>query len=454
MSEHDPQGSEELRHTPGEESKLEKTLGPLMLWGLGVGYVISGEYFGWNLGLPQGGTYGMLVATVLVTVMYVTFVLSYAEISNAIPRAGGAFVYADRAWGRDVGFLVGVAQLIEFVFAPPAIAFAIGAYFQIFLPTVPAGAIAVVAYLLFTGLNIYGVKQSAVFELAVTILAVGELLLFAGLTLPAFSWEAFTREPLPHGWLGVLPAIPFAIWFYLAIEGIANVAEEARDPQKDLTKGFGFAMGTLVFLALLTFVAAVGVAGWKGIVYDAAGAESDNPLPLALAHVVGKGHSLYHLLVGIGLLGLIASFHGIILVAGRATLEFGRVGYLPRPIGKTLPQRHTPAAALLLNMLVGFVALATGKTGEIITMSVFGALTLYAGSMLSLFRLRQTEPELERPFRAPLYPVFPGLALALALLCLVAVTVYNWQIALIYGGIMLGSLILFRIIKPGQAEEA
>src|SRR3954467_973067 len=106
--------------------KLERTLGPLMIWGLGVGYVISGEYFGWNLGLPEGGPYGLLLATAAVTVLYVCFVLGYAELSCAIPRAGGAFAYASRAFGAHVGFVAGTAQLVEYVLAPPAIAFAIG----------------------------------------------------------------------------------------------------------------------------------------------------------------------------------------------------------------------------------------------------------------------------------------------------------------------------------------
>lgn len=422
-----------------------------MLWGLGVGYVISGEYFGWNLGLAEGGTFGMLAATLLVTVMYVTFVLSYAEVSCSIPRAGGAFVYADRAFGRKVGFLIGLAQLVEFVFAPPAIAFAIGAYFNIFLPSIPAAAIAVAAYLVFTGLNIYGVKQSAIFELGVTILAVGELLLFAGLTLPSFSWAAFSMEPFIEGrdWLGMLPAIPYAIWFYLAIEGVANVAEEAKNPQRDLALGFGSAMGTLVVLALLTFFSSIGVAGWRAVVY-AGGEIVDKPLPLALQRVVGEGHPFFHLLIGIGLLGLIASFHGIILVAGRATLEFGRVGYLPRMFGKTHATRKTPAPALILNMLVGFLALATGHTGEIIVMSVFGALTLYSGSMLALFKLRKQEPDLHRPFRAPLYPIFPGLALMLSLFCLGAVVYYNQQLAVVYGLVMLTGYMMFLGLAPKE----
>ena len=96
-----------------------------MLWGLGVGYVISGMYFGWNLGLEQGGTLGLAIATFFIIVMYITFTFSYTELACAIPKAGGGFDYANRALGKDWGFIVGMAQNIEFIFAPPAIAFAI-----------------------------------------------------------------------------------------------------------------------------------------------------------------------------------------------------------------------------------------------------------------------------------------------------------------------------------------
>ena len=136
--------------------ELKKTLGPLSLWGLGVGYVISGEYFGWNLGLPRGGSYGMLIATLVVTVMYAGFSLSYAEIACAMPRAGGAFVYATRAFGPRVGALAGIAQLIEFSFATPAIAMAISAYVSQRYPALDPRAVALAVYLLFTALNAWG----------------------------------------------------------------------------------------------------------------------------------------------------------------------------------------------------------------------------------------------------------------------------------------------------------
>src|SRR6266498_4754018 len=142
-------------------NELKRTLTPAMLWGLGVGYVISGMYFGWNLGLEQGGTLGLAIATFFIIILYVTFTFSYTELACAIPKAGGAFDYANRALGKDWGFIAGMAQNIEFIFAPPAIAFAIGAYFNLFFPQLSILSIAIFSCVVFTALNIYGVKAAA-----------------------------------------------------------------------------------------------------------------------------------------------------------------------------------------------------------------------------------------------------------------------------------------------------
>ncbi len=429
-------------------TQLKKTLGPLMLWGLGVGYVISGMYFGWNLGLEKGGTGGLALATVFIILMYLTFTFSYTELACSIPKAGGAFTYAKRALGENWGFLGGMAQNIEFIFAPPAIAFAIGAYLNLFIPSVPVIAIAIVAYLIFTGLNIYGVQAAASFELLITIIAVLELLIFAGAALPSFEWTNLEHNAFPHGYAGAFAAIPFAIWFFLAIEGVANVAEETINPQRNILIGFGSAILTLVVLCILTFSSSVGVAGWEAVVYSAEGGDaSDSPLPLALARIYGESHILYKLVTSIGLFGLIASFHGIILAAGRATFEFGREGFAPSFLGKVHPSFQTPANALIVNTLIGIIALFSGKTGEIITIACFGALTLYIVSMLSILKLRKTEPSLERPFKVPFYPITPIIALVIASVALVAMTIYNPMLAAIYVGLLAISFGWFKLAR-------
>jgi ethanolamine permease len=445
-------GENSLNIKPNEwmsTTTLKKTLTPFALWALGVGYVISGMYFGWNLGLEKGGTLGMAIATFVVMLMYITFTFSYTELACAIPKAGGVFDYAGRVLGKDLAFISGIAQTVEFVFAPPAIAFAIGAYFNAFIPEAPIIQTAIIAYILFTGLNIIGIKAAATFEIIITILAVGELLLFVGIATPHFATKNLVHNAFPNGWSGAFASIPFAIWFFLGIEGIANVAEETKNPQRDIKKGFGWAIFTLAMLCVLVFASSVGVAGWEAIVFrnGVSGETSDSPLPLALAQITGDNHILYHLLITVGLFGLVASFHGLILAAGRSTYEMGKAHNMPAFLGSISKKFQTPAYALVGNMTIGILALLSGKTGEIITLSVFGALTLYVIAMVALIRLRKKEPSLYRPFRVPFYPLFPIIVLTVGIISLVSMFIYNWEVGTIYLMIILFSYGVFKVIK-------
>jgi ethanolamine permease len=188
------------------------------------------------------------------------------------------------------------------------------------------------------------------------------------------------------------------------------------------------------------------VGGWEKIVYPSPGApESDSPLPLALGQITGDSGWLYHLLITIGLMGLVASFHGIILAAGRATFEFGRINYIPAMFGKVHRKFRTPANALLVNMLIGIVALLTGKTAEIITIACFGALLLYVLSMITVLGLRKNDAAMPRPFRGPLLPGFPLIALLIAFVALVAMTSLYAKLALVFFGLLALSYIWFHL---------
>ncbi|MGA8133289.1 MAG: ethanolamine permease, partial [Pseudomonas gingeri] len=252
------------------QTELKPTLGTLHLWGIAVGLVISGEYFGWSYGWGTAGTMGFLVTTLLVATMYTCFIFSFTELTTAIPHAGGPFAYSRRAFGERGGLIAGIATLIEFVFAPPAIAMAIGAYLNVQYPDLDPRLAAVGAYVVFMGLNILGVSIAATFELVVTVLAVAELLVFMGVVAPGFSFSNFVL----NGWSGssnfsidsipgIFAAIPFAIWFFLAIEGAAMAAEEAKDPKRTIPKAYVGGILTLVFLALGVMVMAGGVGDWR-----------------------------------------------------------------------------------------------------------------------------------------------------------------------------------------------
>ena len=196
-------------------TQLKPTLGTLHLWGIAVGLVISGEYFGWSYGWGVAGTLGFLVTSLMVAAMYTCFIFSFTELTTAIPHAGGPFAYSRRAFGEKGGLIAGLATLIEFVFAPPAIALAIGAYLNVQFPALDPKHAAVGAYIVFMGLNILGVKLAATFELVVCVLAVAELLVFMGVvarrsasaTSPSTAGPAPTPSA-PRRLPGCLPPFP------------------------------------------------------------------------------------------------------------------------------------------------------------------------------------------------------------------------------------------------------
>jgi ethanolamine permease len=423
---------------------LSRVLRPIHLWAIAVGLVISGDYFGWNYGLREAGPVGMMLALGLTTVMYVCFIFSYTELSTAIPHSGGPYAYARRALGPTAGLIAGVATLTEFIFAPPAIALAIGSYlhFRFGVPTIP---VALCAFAVFALINCWGVALAARFELFVTALAVAELLIFFCITGPHVRAEnLFTRPLLPFGLRGVFAALPFAIWFYLALEGVAMSAEEVVDPRRDIPRGYTAGLLTLVVLALGTLVCTSGVLPWQRLVQD------DSPLPKAMAAVLSQDHWLTHMMVYIGLFGLLASFHGIMMGYSRQVFALARAGYLPSFLAYIHPTRHTPVWAVVVPALLGAAVVLTGKTDAAITLSVLGAAVLYLLSMVSLFVLRRRQPDLPRPFRAPLYPLFPLIALALALLCLVAVVASAPRLAGFAFGLLLLGLLYYRLIARAR----
>lgn len=424
--------------------ELRRVISTMQLWAIAVGMVISGEYFGWNYGWAVAGTIGFLVATLIVTVLYLTFIFSYTELTTAIPDAGGPFAYALRAFGPTGGFVAGFATLIDFLMAPPAIAAALGAYAHFLNPALSVLGVAVASYVVFVSINILGIRESANFSVIVTVLAVVELIVFMALVAPAYKAENVLAHNESFGVGGIFAALPFAIWFYLAIEGVAMVAEEVREPQKTIPRGYLLSIGTLVVLALGTMLLCAGAGDWRTL------SRIDYPLPETLTMVFGNQNSWAKAFAGLGLFGLVASFHANTLGYSRQLFALARAGYLPSFLARVSSRFQTPHWSLIVGGLAGLAALFSGTTSQIITLSVIGALVMYIVSLLSLFRLRRTEPNLVRPYSTPFYPVVPMIALVLSTLCLLAIVYYNPGLSLLFGGLMAMSWVLFKRLVPSR----
>jgi len=419
------------------KSTLKKALKPIHLWGLAVGLVISGEYFGWNLGWDAAGTIGFLKSTLIVTVLYICFVFSFTELTASIPHAGGPFAFAYKAFGPYGGLIAGYATFIEFVFAPPAIAFSLGSYVHFLHPGIPVMYTAVGCYVLFTFINLLGIKESAIFNLIITVLAIIELVIFIGLVAPSFEMKNFTADPMPHGITGIFAALPFAIWLFLGIEGVAMVAEEVKDPNKNIPKGYLMGIGTLIFLALGVMILTGGIGDWHLL------SKIDYPLPEAIGMVMGKNNQLTTIFAGIGLFGLIASFHGLIIGYSRQIFALSRSGFLPKIFSNVNTRFRTPHWALILGGAIGLISLFTGTTLIVITISALGAVVMYSISMISLLKLKK-DKNFQSSFKTPLYPWFPIIALLLSLVCIGAIVYYNVMLSIIF---FVGLLVAFLILK-------
>ena len=416
--------------------------GWVLLAGLGVAYVISGDFAGWHFGLSEGGWGGLLIATLLMATMYVAMVFSLAELSSTIPTAGGGYGFARRALGPLGGFATGTAILIEYAVAPAAIATFIGGYMDTLIG-VGGWVVYLGCYAIFVGIHLYGVGEALKLMFAITVIAVLALAVFIVGMIPQFQVSnLFTIEAtnaagassfLPLGFVGIWAAFPFAIWFFLAIEGVPLAAEETRDPQRDMPKGLIGGMAALLLFAVLVLFFGPGGAGSSAFTTDEMLA-APSVLPLALEEAYGGTTTLGAIVNVAGLAGLIASFFSIIFAYSRQMFALSRAGYLPKVLSLT-GSRRTPWVALIVPGIIGFVLALTVNGATLINIAVFGATVSYALMMLSHIILRRREPDLERPYRTPGGTVTSGIALVLALAAVVATFIVDRNAALIMLGI-------------------
>jgi ethanolamine permease len=459
------------RAAPPKDDYLERrtlrrgSAGWLLLTGLGVAYVVSGDFSGWNIGLSKGGFGGLAAAMVLMGLMYACLVFALAELSAILPTAGGGYGFARRALGPWGGFLTGTAILIEYILAPAAISIFIGDYVESLglFGLTSSWPVYLACFAIFIGIHLWGVGEALRFSLIVTAVAVAALLIFAlgaltdfhvgGLNdIPADKDAFGSNSWLPFGLLGIWAAFPFGMWFFLGVEGVPLAAEEAKDPVRSMPRALALSMSVLALLAVVTFFAATGAQG------SAAIQDAGNPLVVALQGD-GDPTALSRFVNYAGLAGLVASFFSLIYAGSRQLFALSRAGYLPRFLSLT-SRRKSPYLGLLIPGAIGFaLAAGTGDGARMLNIAVFGATISYALMALSHIVLRRREPELHRPYRTPGGVLTSSVAFVLALSALVATFLVDKDAAFIALGVYAIALAYFafysrtRLVASAPEEE-
>lgn len=439
-----------------EDRELRRHAGVFYLWALGVAAVISGDFSGWNLGFAVGGWGGMFVGAVLITVMFLGLTFSLAEMSPALPHTGGAYSFARTAFGPWGGFITGVAENIEYVLTPAVIVYFIGAYLTAIFgtPTEWQPLYWLAGYVIFVTANARGVELSFMVTAMVTVLAIGVLLTFFVSAIPSIDFSRYALnigvDPatgaavelpegggpfLPFGFYGVLAAMPFAVWLFLAIEHLPLAAEESVDPKRDMPKGIMLGMFTLIGLGFLIIIINPSIP-IERVVTDSLGGTETVRGAFALGTsgepILDGFRAIFDLhaagaLALAAVVGLVASFHAIIFAGGRQIYSLSRAGYFPHFLSVTHSKHKTPNAALIAGSALGLAVMLVvwfsmdGKNagafigGVLLNMAVFGAMFSYLLQGLTFIQLRRRFPHIERPYRSPLGIVGAVLTIIIAL---------------------------------------
>ncbi|TFD74291.1 amino acid permease [Cryobacterium sp. Sr8] len=399
-----------------EKRKLTRSAGIWGLWGLAVAAVISGDFSGWNFGIDFAGFGGMLIAFALLVVMYYGMIFSIGEMASAMPHTGGAYSFARAAMGPWGGFVTGLAETIEYVATTAVIVYFSAAYAgeitsELLDFNLPSWLWWIILYAVFIGLNSAGAAISFKFAIIVSIISIAILLVFSAMAAFSglFSWDnlfnispdAGQTEFLPHGWVPILFALPYAMWFFLGIEELPLAAEEAHNPVRDIPKAGLIARTTLIITGLLVLFLNTGIVGADKI------ATAGEPLLDGFRAIVGD--QVAAVLALFALIGLLASLQGIMFAYGRNMYSLSRAGYYPKFLSLT-GKRQTPAVALLVGAVIGFIALvlvdALGGTGGVagaivLNIAIWGAVIAYVLQMVSFLILRRKFPNANRPYRSP-----------------------------------------------------
>ena len=414
---------------------LRRHAGVWSLWALAVGAVISGHFSGWNLGLSIAGWGGMFIATAIIAVMYLGLTFSIAEMAPALPHTGGAYSFARTTMGPWGGFLTGLSENDEYILVPGVIVFFIGSYMTGIFDTPPSLQPLwwIGGYAVFVGLNIRGVELSFRVTLVVTLLALSCLVVFWISALPNIDFTRMAMDVgpggvhlpegngpfLPNGWGGVLSALPFAVWLFLAVEQVPLAAEESHNPERDMPRGIIAAMFTLMVSAFMILWLNPSVVG----VGSHALGQSGEPLLDALRAIYGDG--LAKMLALVAVIGLIASFHTIIYAKGRQIYSLSRAGYFPTALSVTHGVNKTPHVAMIAGSVMALIVMfglwfglgaESGGVvigGTLLNMAVFAAMFSYIMQALSFMLLRIRFPDLSRPFVSPLGMVGPVLTIVI-----------------------------------------
>jgi basic amino acid/polyamine antiporter, APA family len=396
-------------------SRLRRTLGLTECVFFGVGSILGAGIYS-LIGKVAGLSGNMVWLSFLIaSVSALLTAFSYAELSSAFPGAGAEYIYAKKAFGKKTGVFLGGMISLNGIISGAAVATGFAGYLSGLIGiNLLAGSFFIIILLFL--LNVSGIRESSTVNIIFTIIEAGGLLFVIFSGIPMLGDVDLLELP-PSGTVGILEASALAFFAYIGFEDIVKLAEETKEPQKNIPRALFIATGIVIIIYTLVALCSVSVIGYEEL------AGSEGPL----ADVVGKRFGKTAIII-ISLIGLFATSNTILsnmIGSSRVILDMTRETKRMDLLSHVSRKRKSPVAALILILVI---MLSFALIGNIETLARIATVFIFITFIivnLSLIVLRIKEPEIKKTFRVPLNIRNIPVISVLGVLSTIILLVYN-----------------------------
>ncbi len=405
---------------------------------LGAGiYALIGEVVGITGNLSW-------LAFVLASITGALTGLSYAELSAMYPKSAAEFVYTEEAFKiRILSFLLGWIIIFSGILSAATVALGFANYLAalIGIPSIILTVIfAALLIVILSLVNFIGIKASTWTNILFTFIEAAGLILIIIIGIPHFGSVNYLELPIGSSFTVVFSAVALIFFAYIGFEDIANIAEEVKNPTKNLPKAIIYSIIITTVLYCLTAISIVSILPYSEI--------ADSPAPLNAVTTAVLGPIGGIIMSFIALFATANTVLIMMIVTSRMMYGMARDKALPEGLSKISPKYRTPALAVLITMILTMIPLFLGDISIVANATVFGVLITFFLVNLSLIALRRKRPDLERPFKLkPNVGWVPIVALLGCIVCFGLLFTFNLLIVVIQLIIVLCGVVVFYAMK-------
>lgn len=427
-----------------KKPKLKRRVSLFALTAYGVGNVLGAGIYA-LIGQVVGITGNLSwLSFILASITGALTGLSYAELSAMFPKSAAEFVYTEEAFKiRILSFILGWIIIFSGILSAATVALGFANYLSNLFGISSVILVVIFAILLviiLSIINFIGIKTSTRTNILFTLIEATGLIIIIIIGIPFFGSVDYLALPSASSFTAIFSSVALIFFAYIGFEDIANIAEEVKEPHKNLPKAIIYAIIITTILYCLTAISVVSILPYNVI------AASEAPLNSVASAVLGPTGGII-----MSLIALFATANTVLImliVTSRMMYGMARDKALPEGLSKISPQHRTPMIAILITMLFTIIPIFFVDISIVAHATVFGVLINFILVNVSLIALRKTKPDMERPFKLkPSIKWVPVIALLGSIVCIALLFTFDWLIIVIQSIIILCGIGVFYGMK-------